>query len=240
MFGRRKGAIMDFWEGDLPAPDIRTIDDMRSVLRDQDCNKTGPLYFMYRDLALSTADRRWMSEHKLMYDITVIRPVNLCGEKAKTKGHYHPQNASGTGFPEIYEVIEGQAHYLLQRSDLTDAALICAVRGELVIVPPGYGHVTINSGSTDLVMANFVSSAFTSEYGEYESKRGAAYYELSNGEIIQNPGYDHVPGLRKRVAGQVRKKLPLPPGPLYAMIGDDILEFLNYPEKYPSLFRGLP
>jgi glucose-6-phosphate isomerase len=231
---------MDFWEGDLPAPDIRTIEDMHSVLRDAECKETGPLYYMYRDLALSPGDRRWMSEHNLRYDITVIRPMNLCGERAKTKGHYHPQNASGTGYPEIYQVIEGHAHYLLQRIDLTDAALIRAVGGDLVIVPPLYGHVTINSGSTDLVMANIVSSVFNSEYAEYELKRGAAYYELSDGKIIRNPAYDRIPKLRRKVAGRLRRMKSLPAVSLYGMIGNDILEFLNFPEKYPSLFKGLP
>jgi glucose-6-phosphate isomerase len=231
---------MDFWTGILPAPDIRTIEDMGSVLADMECRETGPLYFMYRDLALTPDDRRWMSEHDLRYDITLIRQRNLCGERAKTKGHYHPVNASGTGYPEIYQVIEGHAHYLLQDRDLSDVVLIRAVRDDLVIIPPLYGHVTINSGSTDLVMANIVSSVFTSEYTDYELKRGAAFYELSDGEIIRNPAYDHVPELRKTDAGKLRRKIPLPVGNLYGLVGNDILDFLNYPEKFPSLFKGFP
>jgi len=231
---------MHSWTGHLQDPSIRTIEDLRSVLADPDCPATGPLYSMYRDLALTPTDRQWLGGHDLRYDITVISSLDLCGEKAKTKGHYHPANPSGTGYPEIYEVIEGCAHYLLQKRDLTDAVLVRAVEGDLVLVPPSYGHVTINDGPCDLVIANMVSSRFESEYGEYESRRGAAYYELSDGEIIPNPCYERVPALREADAGPLLDSVPVLEGPLYELLGNDILEFLNRPEEYPSLFRGFP
>jgi glucose-6-phosphate isomerase len=238
--GKEKEELMRFWTGHLPDPDIRSIEDLQSVLADRKCRATGPLYFMYRDLALTSRHRQWLSENSLRYDITVINPRDLCGEKAKTKGHYHPSNPSGTGYPEIYEVIEGCAHYLLQRRDLSDVVLIRAVVSDLVIVPPFYGHVTINAGSTDLVMANMVSSVFTSEYADYELLRGAAYYELSDGTMIKNPAYEKIPRLRKTDAISLRNKVPLPAGSLYEMIGNGILEFLNRPEEYPSIFKGFP
>lgn len=231
---------MHFWPGNLPDPSVRSIEDLRPVLADPDCRATGPLYAMYRDLARTPEERRWLAGHALRYDITVISPRDLCGEKAKTKGHHHPANASGTGYPEIYQVIDGCAHYLLQRRDLSDAVLVQAGEGDLVLVPPFYGHVTINNGPVDLVMANLVSSRFESEYGDYESRRGAAYYEFSDGEIRPNPCYDRVPVLRKNDAGTLRETARFPEGPLYEMIGNDILEFLNRPEKYPSLFSRFP
>jgi len=41
--------------------------------------------------------------------------ANPGGEFVKTKGYYHPENPAGTGYPEVYEVIEGIAHVLLQK-----------------------------------------------------------------------------------------------------------------------------
>jgi glucose-6-phosphate isomerase len=231
---------MNFWPGNLPDPSVRTIEDLRPVLADPDCRATGPLYAMYRDLALTPGDRRWLAGHGLRYDITVISPRDLCGEKAKTKGHHHPVNPSGIGYPEIYQVIDGYAHYLLQKRDLSVAVLVRAVEGDLVLIPPSYGHVTINNGTGDLVMANLVSSRFESEYGDYESRRGAAYYELSDGEIRPNPCYDRVPVLREADAGAILEPELFPEGTLYEMIGNDILDFLNRPEKYPSLFSRFP
>ncbi len=231
---------MRFWKGPLPAPEIRTIEDLRGVLADRNCRASGPLYAMYRDLALTPGHRGWLSEHGLRYDITIISPQNVCGEKAKTKGHYHPVNLSGTGYPEIYEVLEGSAHYLLQRRDLSDVVMIRAEKGDHVIVPPFYGHVTINAGMTDLIMANIVSSEFSSEYTDYEARNGAAYYEFADGNIVTNPAYGQVPELRISTAAMLFGNLPLPSCPLYDMVGNEILEFLNRPEKYPSLFRGFP
>jgi oxalate decarboxylase/phosphoglucose isomerase-like protein (cupin superfamily) len=81
----------------------------------------------------------------------------------KTKGHYHPENSAGIGYPELYEVIEGVAHVLLQKKTLDHIALAKATNSDLVIIPPGYGHVTINpSRAETLVMANLVSTAFNS------------------------------------------------------------------------------
>jgi len=230
------------WNGALPAPGIRTVRDMHSVLANPLCTETGPLYYMYRDLARSDADRRWLDGHRLRYDITVIPPLDLCGECVKTKGHYHPADPAGTGYPELYEVLEGEALFLLQSRTFGDAVLVDALAGSCVIIPPGYGHVTLNpSHDTTLAMANLVSTAFESEYGEYETLHGAAYYVMSDGRIVKNPHYQNVPALRKIVM----KKGPAPAGgsvksPIYALIGNrDALAFLNEPEKYPALFTGI-
>jgi glucose-6-phosphate isomerase len=229
--------MMRGWTGTLPEPEIRQVEDMRQVLASPDCQETGPLYFMYRDLALTESDRQWLRSHHLRYDITAIISRDICGEKVKTKGHYHPASPSGIGYPEIYEVLVGHAHYLLQERNLSHVILIDACKRDIVIVPPGYGHVTINAGDSDLVMANIVSTVFESEYGEYERMRGASYYELADGTIIKNPAYSHVPDLKLIKAGEIRQILPLDDRGIYDLIGTDHLTFLNHPENAPDLFR---
>ena len=230
------------WNGALPAPGVRTIREMRTVLADPTCVASDPLYYMYRDLARSEADRRWLSRHQLRYDITVIPPKDLCGEYVKTKGHYHPKNPAGTGYPELYEVLEGTAQFLLQSRRLDDVVLVLAGTGACVIIPPGYGHISINpSPETPLVMSNLVSTVFESEYGEYETLHGAACYVMSDGRIVKNPHYPDVPPVRKcttvkgqGVAGHACA------GSIYSLIGNrEALAFLNEPEKYPGMFTGL-
>lgn len=225
------------WSGPLPEPVIRQVGDMRQVLASPDCQETGPLYFMYRDLALTHSDRQWLRSYHLRYDITAIISRDICGERVKTKGHYHPASPSGWGFPEIYEVLTGHAHYLLQDRSLSDVVLMDAHETDIVIIPPGYGHVSINAGDSDLIMANIVSTAFESEYDEYEKRRGAAYYELADGTFIKNPAYSDVPDLRIKKDGKLRGPLHLPAGGIYEMVGTDLLNFLNHPEKAADLFR---
>ena len=229
------------WEGELPAPAKRTVDEMRAVLFNPQCRCSEPLYFMYRDLARSDADWQWLHEHQLRYDLTVIPPRDLCGERVKTKGHYHPKNPRGVGFPEIYEVLEGEAHYLLQSCSLDDIVLITAGAGDLVIIPPDYGHITINpSPDQTLSMANIVSTAFESEYGKYESLHGAAYYELSEGRLVRNPAYGKVPPVRRQGASCQLGTQRICKGPLYDLIGNrDALAFLNFPERYLPVFEAL-
>lgn len=229
------------WDGELPPPAVRTISDMRPVLLEPSCRCDDPLYFMYRDLAKSDADWRWLHAHNLRYDLTVIPPRDLCGEMVKTKGHYHPDTEAGVGYPEIYEVLEGSAHYLLQSRALDDIVMIEAQAGDLVIIPPGYGHITINpTKDTTLVMANIVSTAFESEYAEYENMHGAAWYELTSGDLKRNPHYADVPTVRHVRPKSGRGDHRIVRGAIYNLIGNaEAVDFLNHPEKYADVFRVL-
>ena len=66
-------------------------------------------------------------------------------------------------------------HMFSSRKILDHIAIVKATKGDLVLIPPGYGHVTINPSRDEiLMMANLVSTAFVSEYAFYETRQGAA------------------------------------------------------------------
>ncbi len=97
-------------------PDIRTLQQMQEVIYDQEWLKSAdfkmPLYYMYRGVGKNEADKKKIAAAGLRYDITII-PAQLLGcEFVKTAGHSHNQH-----FPEIYEVLEGEAIYLMQKTD---------------------------------------------------------------------------------------------------------------------------
>jgi glucose-6-phosphate isomerase len=229
---------MVLWGWTLPEPDIRTGTDMRQVLQSPACATDEPLYFMYRDLARSDKDKQWLKTHEIRYDLTIIPPRQICGEFVKTKGHYHPNNEAGVGYPEIYEVISGQAHYLLQHRGLQDIVLVPAKEGEVVIIPPGYGHVTINPGTSRLVMCNLVSAGFKSEYEEFERRQGAAYYEDCNGIFVKNIRYPDPSPLRKALPGVICGEFPGIHAPLYDLVGvsGEMPALLNHPEQFLDRF----
>lgn len=230
------------WDGLLPKPVVRTAEDLQSVLANTGCSCAGPVYYMYRDVARSAEDRSWLTEQNLRFDITVIPPRELCGEYNKTKGHHHPADPSGTGYPEIYEVLAGEAHYLIQNHDCSDVVMIAACAGDVVVVPPEYGHVTINpTHSTVLQMANIVSSCFSSNYHGYEAKNGAAYFEWIKEGFVKNPTYRNPAHLRLVKAQRLADIGDVIPDPLYNLIENraPVLDFLNHPEKFESLLRGL-
>ncbi len=168
----------------LKNPDIRRISDMKEVIYDKEWLKSAEdfeAYYMYRGVA---------KKNGLRYDITEM-PFKMFGkEYPKTKGHYHPGD-----YGEIYQVLEGKAIYLLQNRELSDIVIIETNPGEVAIIPPNYGHVTINPGPEKLKMANWVSPEFNSIYEPILKKGGAAYFYTENG-WIQNQNHDSVPEIR--------------------------------------------
>jgi len=123
-------------------------------------------------------------------------------EFVKTYGHYHPRVNPELRYtyPEVYEVLEGDAHFLLQHAQnehvVDEIILVKATRGDKVIVPPNCGHVTINPSEKTLRMANWVCRSFESLHEPYTQHHGGAYYELINGRLLHNRAYDKVPESR--------------------------------------------
>jgi glucose-6-phosphate isomerase len=224
-------------------PDVRRLSDIKDVVYDKEFLKSSKdidLYYMYRDLALSRKDRDAMKEEDLRYDITVIPPGMLGAEYTKTLGHYHPL-VPGTdlSYTEIYEILEGEAHYLLQKEEkgkIKNAVLVKAGKGDKIIMPPNYGHVTINPGRKELKMSNLVSGKFSSVYQPYKDKHGGAYYELQKG-FVGNTNYGKMPELRVVEAKNVPELGLKKSEEIYSLVRKDItkLGFLNRPQDYDWL-----
>ncbi|PWR75394.1 glucose-6-phosphate isomerase family protein [Methanospirillum stamsii] len=225
----------------LVNPDVRKCSELLPVMADPNCLCEGPAYEMFRGLSNNENDKDWLLSHQIRYDITRIPGRIICGEWIKTKGHYHQHAPDSYAYTEIYEVLEGEALYLLQKQDLSDIILVRAHAGDLVLIPPGYGHVTINPSKETLLMANLVSSAFTSEYMPFEEMQGAAYYLFADGKISRNPRYpDTIPHLREVTCHGKSLPLPFPQQTLYSCIGDEkCLDFLNKPGSYIEEYKKL-
>jgi glucose-6-phosphate isomerase len=189
-------------------PVVRTLEEMKEVVYDKrflaSASMDMELYYMYRDVSKSEEDANKIKERGLRYDVTIIPSGTLGSEFVKTAGHYHPCcESSEKTYPEMYEVLEGEAQYLLQEMEeekgietITDVIVVKAKKGDKVIVPPNYGHVTINPSEVTLKMANWVARTFSSMYEPIKRRFGAAYFELRTGEFIKNERYDRVPDIR--------------------------------------------
>jgi glucose-6-phosphate isomerase len=182
------------------AHSVRTLGQMRQVLafpdREEDLPADMPLYFMYREAGKFGSIR---------YDITRIAAREVCGEFNKTFGHMHPPSPAGTPWSEVYEVLEGEAHFLLQKVSqlgVEDAALLSAKKGDCFIIPPGYGHVTVNPGKKELLMANLVSGGFEADYSMFAQRRGACFYELAEGKLLKNKNYGEGFEIRRATAAK--------------------------------------
>ena len=137
-------------------------------------------------------------------------------------------------------MLEGTGHYLLQTRNADDVVMIEASVGDKILIPPGYGHVTINPGHEDLAMANLVSSEFSSNYGPYGELRGAAYYEMEGGALVKNPRYPDAPPVRYCSPTEV-PEIGIEKGVgLYDLIGRPrSVAFLNHPEQFMEIFSDV-
>lgn len=215
--------------------DIRFKKDMLDVLYEQNAAGPDELYYMYRDVCREE-DRPLLQKYGLRYDVTAIRAGQVGSEYIKTAGHYHPlKPGTDSTYPEVYEVLHGTAHYLLQTEpdeDGVDTILVEAQAGDKVLIPPGYGHITINPGPTVLVMSNWVGAGFSSVYGPIKELGGAAYFELAaDGEdeqFIPNPRYRPAPRFSTRPVSDHPEFGLLRRQPMY-------FQFLQTPEKFTFL-----
>ena len=174
--------------------DVRLLSAIADVVFDkQVLIEDSELYYMYRNVH-KIAHEQTILASGLRYDITVIPSGLLGSEYIKTAGHHHAvDSASGFEFTEIYEVLSGSALYLMQklakdRSMIEDGYFVYAKPGDKVVIPPGYGHVTINPFKETLVMANWVGSTWSSDYSPVRNMHGAAWYVLS-GDVACECGF---------------------------------------------------
>ena len=166
----------------------RCINDMKNVLYDRQWTKTAhnfEVYFMHRGV---------MKKEGLRYDITVI-PNRLLGKEfAKTKGHEHLGN-----YGELYITLRGRAIYLLQKfrnGKIEDIYAVKTGKGDVVIIPPKYGHITINpSRKEELKTANWLDEKSQHVYDVIDKKQGACYYYTTDG-WVKNKKYKKIPRLR--------------------------------------------
>ncbi|MDP2749600.1 MAG: glucose-6-phosphate isomerase family protein [Nanoarchaeota archaeon] len=224
----------------LPKPGIRTLKQAKKFLMDEKStaeNNDQNIYYMYRDVC-ANGDKEKLAKYNLRYDITVIPPNKIGREFIKTVGHYHPflKNEKVT-YPEVYEVLHGTAHYLLQKIDMKgkviDVKVIIANKNDKVLIPPNYGHVTINAGKEPLIMTNLVELNFSSEYGDYKKKHGAIYYGLDvDGQIkfVENPKYKEHPKLKVIKVREMSSFGLLKEMPLY-------VSAIKFPDKFEYLTK---
>ena len=233
-----------------PLYGTRSAEQMRQVLLDEDCALPELVYWMFRDTGLKALPD-FKQQADLRYDISVFRGCHFGREFMKTSGHYHPSIPGGEiAWPEVYEVLEGKALYLLQKvndinldSDqvtVEDVIIVEGHPGDKVIMPPNYGHVTINTEPAPLIMSNWVSSKFSSVYQKVEAARGFAYYYLhGDGQPrwVRNESYRTFPPLRKAVVHEVPALGLRKDTPLYASCAEDSDKFLflNDPAAFMKL-----
>lgn len=220
-----------------PKPGIRYFSDARRFYSYGSSSASKVLYWVYRDVCYEE-HRSLIAQHDLRYDVVSVSPGKIGCEFIKTNGHYHPRADDDEPYPEIYEVLHGSTILLLQDEHIADAIAIEAGVGAQVLIPPGYGHITINPTDEQLVFCNVISRSFTSVYNMINRMNGGVYYLIEDqGERkwVHNPNYTKFPRLKHCEPGQMPIIVGLK-GPLYTNLVEDPYRFacLNNPRLCPA------
>lgn len=176
----------------------RPHEKMREVLMKPDAEGPAIHYYMIR----GGKDQR---------NVTVWEPGLVGGEYVKTYGHYHVGNLD-----EHYWIILGEGIALLQKrakgedgaplDDVVEEFQAIRVKaGDMVYMPPEYGHLVVNTANTYLVTAddspvNFeekdaVSLPGHADYEPVKRMKGFAYYVIEKDgapALVKNPLYKEV------------------------------------------------
>ncbi|MCI8550051.1 MAG: hypothetical protein HFI68_05570 [Lachnospiraceae bacterium] len=187
------------------------------------------------------------TERKVTNGITVLSGGTMGMECRKNSGHYHGLNPGHTlPYPEAYEVLWGQAVFLLQKSGnfeqedfvVEDLEAVFVNEGEKLVVPPFCGHCVANVGEGSMAFGNLAVPC-PLHYEPIKKKHGFAVYVLKvDGRVVfvPNENYGKVPRLRVSKAKE-RPDLGLVKGKaLYTSYTErpERFEYLWEPEKYRS------
>lgn len=139
-------------------------------------------------------------------NVTILETGTVGGEYIKTYGHYHIGNLD-----ETYWFKEGEGVVLQQKlADPSEPSIVEEFKativkaGDSAYMPPGYGHLIVNTGNVWMVMmddspvAGPDDSASMPGHADYEAVKamqGFAYYIVDNGgtpALKKNPRYTEI------------------------------------------------
>lgn len=178
---------LTFDQNEFPTePKTRTYEEAKDVYLEKEAEEQD-LYYMYRYFE-KEEDIDTFDKSDLEYDITVLNSGKIGPECIKTAGHFHGY-VPGTDltYTEVYEVIEGDIEYLIQTKPDTegnvDVVIITAKVGDKVIVPPGYGHISVNVGDSLAVSSNIQKRDLpaSADYETFKVNNGGAMYRSDSG-----------------------------------------------------------
>lgn len=217
--------------------------DMEGLLCEKDTwDDEEPFYDVYRKIRYPEHEML-LDQYGYQYDITIVMPGLNGKECKKTSGHYHDYNRSGKNtHPEVYEVISGTAWYILQKAmnfnqeseklKVEDIIIAEVKAGQTIIVPPNYGHCSVNVGSDPLIFSNLAYALGGNNYYEpVKQYHGmGVYVVMEEGKPVAkiNENYPLLPQV-KFATVTANPKLGIEFGnPVYQ-------SFLNAPEAFTFL-----
>lgn len=229
-----------------PVPEIRRLDDIRTSLQDPLSSGPEELYAIVMDVGLN-ADKEEIVKRNLLFGAVTYVAGTIGQEPVRSQGHIHAVSAScGSSTPEVYEIWDGEAVIYIQESGEDDPGMCYAVHagpGDVVIVPPGYVHATINSDVyRNMTFGAWCVRDYGFDYRDVRQHGGIAYFPYVDGDSLKwrkNPAYIGGELIEKKA--RTWKEFNLEAGvPIYTQFQKDRERFMFVadPKRYQNMWKG--
>jgi glucose-6-phosphate isomerase len=166
-----------------PVVEYRKLDDIRQSLMDQNCNGPETVYAIAMDVG-KKAHFNLLKELHLLYGVVTYAQGSLGKEPIRSQGHVHRRSVYGRNWstPEVYQIWSGKAVIYMQEFAGDNPGRCFAVYaepGDVVIVPPAWGHATISADAkTPLTFGAWCDLDYGNEYEKVRAHNGLAWYPL--------------------------------------------------------------
>lgn len=186
----------------------KSVTEMKSLLYDSKDADNRLAYKFYAEIYTDKLQETFKN-YGYTNGITVVMPDKVNGECLKNSGHYHLISAGhSVPFMESYEVLEGEAAFLLQKSrnfthvdeamEVEDCVVVFMKKGDKLVVPPFYAHCAVNIGKGPMLFGNLAAPCEL-DYAPIQENNGFFTYVFNvAGRIVflQNDHYENLPKLR--------------------------------------------
>lgn len=203
-----------------PPAETRTLDAIRSSLRDPQCSGPDAVYGIAMDVG-KYEHRSDLQKRNLLFGFVAYAMGALGEEPVRSQGHVHAVAPHcGWSTPEVFEIWDGRAIVYMQERAEDEPGRCLAIEagpGDKVVVPPAWVHCVINADpKSRLLFAALCDRQYGFVYDGVRAHRGLAWYPLIRGRKIEwerNPHYRestlHVCGVRAYPELELRQDVSL-------------------------------
>lgn len=165
-----------------PVCEKRHLSDIRSSLADVHAQGPDVLYSIAMDVGMEK-DREEIVKRNLLYGAVAYAKGKIGKEPVRSQGHIHAISPScNASTCEVYEIWSGEAYIYMQQYGNDDAGNCYAVHakvGDVVIVPPGWVHATVNANiHENMSFGAWCVRDYGFDYEEVRSHNGIAFFPI--------------------------------------------------------------
>lgn len=172
-----------------PITEKRKLDDIRQSLSDPNVDGPEYVYAVAMDVG-KEKDKEDLIKRNLLYGAMIFGDGIVGEEPVRSQGHIHVISPScNASTCEVYEIWLGEAYIYMQETAKDDPGRCYAVHakeGDVVIVPPGWAHCTINADpKVPMLFGAWCVRDYGFDYEDVREHKGVAYFpKVRNDEII--------------------------------------------------------